>query len=187
MRSSLFLSTFCIFLGALPTRAQPILTGGNACQIRIQTDQESLRLSSRQLLARLSDNEEQFTFLIPVATISAESDSSDLKKVLPLINTADFISIVSQLPTEVDPQIDFSLFGGNKTVRLKSKITIGKVVLYSDVEFTGLLFSNHQKMAFNFKLFLQPIRPGSLRVNGHDVIEIEITARGDNILGLTEN
>lgn len=163
------------------------MTGGNTCQIRIQTDQESLRLGSHQLLAKLSDNEEQFTFLIPVTTIYAEADSSDLKKVLPLINATDFISIVSQLPTEVDAQLDLSLFGGNQTIRLKSKITLGKVALYNEVEFTGLLFGNHQKMAFNFKLFLQPIGPGLLRVNGHDVTEIEITARGDKILGLTDN
>jgi hypothetical protein len=56
------------------------------------------------------------------------------------------------------------------------------------IEFKGMLMGNNQSMAYRFDSFVNARNlPRSLEVDREKILEIEFSAKGDKIIGLTAN
>ena len=64
---------------------------------------------------------------------------------------------------------------------------LGSSLFENDIDFSGILTNGNQSMAFNFNVFLNERELSFAKVNSEKILEIEITAKGDKIAGLTSN
>lgn len=162
-------------------------TGANTMQLRILTDQKEYEFLSNNMDGRLNDALNRFEFKIPVNTFRSLSDSSDLKFLLRFADGNDIITINASLPDDKDGELDLSCFKGSKSINLNGPVKIGSVLFEDDIDFNGLLTNRNQSMAFNFNIFLNERELSFSRANSQKILEIEITAKGDKIAGLTSN
>lgn len=64
---------------------------------------------------------------------------------------------------------------------------LGSSLFENDIDFNGILTNGNQSMAFNFNVFFYERELSFAKVNSEKILEIEITAKGDKIAGLTSN
>jgi hypothetical protein len=130
----------------------------------------------------------RFEFTIPINTIQTLHDSSDIEFIKGLVNGRETITINAVLPDDKDGALDLSYFKGNKFIQLASEMMMGKYKFEDEVDFNGLLMGgSNQIMAFNFNLFINTRRLTLDRINNERIIEIELDAKGDKMIGLTSN
>lgn len=187
MKQRLVLLTCCVWLSGV-VYAQHAYTGSNNCLIRIATTVKEYQFSTATMNARLNDVMNRFEFSIPVSSIKSLGDSSDVKVVKSLATGNDTIVIDAALPGDKDPGLDLSYFKGNKPMNLAGEAHIGKFTFENDIDFNGMLMGNNQSMAFDFSLFINERASSLVKKEGNEqILEIELAARGDKIIGLTSN
>jgi hypothetical protein len=139
------------------------------------------------MYARLNESLHRFEFIIPLNSIQSVGDSVDVKFLQTFASGSDII-INAPLPEVKDSGLNLSNFNGNKFIKLAGEINIGKFNFESDIEFKGILMGDTNKMAFDFKVFLNEQSSYPMqKVDNEQIIEINIAARGDKIIGLLPN
>lgn len=184
MKNKLILLAFFSFsLGA--TYAQ-LATGRNQCMIRIETENKTYQFNTNAMSARLNAAMNRFEFMISINAIQPLRDSSDIEFINGLANGKETIVINASLPDDKDGALDLSYFRGNKFISLAGEMMMGKYRFEDDVDFNGMLIGiNNQIMAFNFNLFINARRLTLDKINNERIIEIELDAKGDRMIGLT--
>lgn len=162
-------------------------TGANSTQLRILTDSKAYEFVSKNMDGRLNDALNRFEFKIPVSSFKSVNDSSDIWFLQRLTDGNEFISIYASLPDDKDAELDLSYFKGSKSTNLNGQIKLGSSLFEDDIDFNGILTNGNQSMAFNFNVFLNERELSFAKVNSEKILEIEITAKGDKIAGLTSN
>jgi hypothetical protein len=162
--------------------SQSTFTGANECRIRILTDKKHYECITRQLEARINNSLERFEFVIPVESICALNDSSDLAFIRRLAEGSSAIRINAELPGN---QIDFSFLKTKPTTNLPGELVIGKLHFEEDVAFGGSMPAD--KLYFNFRFYLREGNRSLAQIDNENIIEIELAARGDKMVGLTSN
>jgi hypothetical protein len=187
MKNKLIILAFFSFLLG-HTYAQLPHTGRNQCVIRIETDNKVYQFNTREMSATLNAAMNRFEFMIPINTIQTLHDSIDIEFIKGLANGRETIIINAVLPDDKDGALDLSYFGGNKFIQLTGEMMMGKYKFEDEVDFNGLLMGgSNQIMAFNFNLFINARRLTLDRINNERIIEIELDAKGDKMIGLTSN
>lgn len=186
VKNKLILLTFFVAF-TMVGYAQELFTGSNQCLIRIETDKKEYQFTTSGMSARLNDVMSRFEFYIPVSAIRSLRDSSDLDFLKGLTRESEGITITAPLPDDKDAELDLSYFKGNKTIQLAGETVIGKFRFEDDFDFNGMFMGSNQKMAFNFNIFINARRLTLANVNNEQIIEIELDAKGDKIIGLTSN
>jgi hypothetical protein len=166
--------------------AQQAYTGSNICLLQISTDSKNYQFITRNLYARINDPLDRFEFTIPVYSVQSQGDSTDVVFLKTFAGGNDAIVIHALLPGDQESELDLSYFKGNKALDLASEISIGKFTFENDIQFNGLLMGGDQEMAFDFTLFLNE-STSAIEVGNEHVIEIKLAARGDKMIGLTNN
>lgn len=186
-----FLASYVLWaaLALLPgmVQAQEKFTGSNECSIRIGTSLREYEFTSKEMNARLNDAMNRFEFEIPLGSFKSQGDTSDTGYLKRLANGGDYIIIHASLPEKDGPAIDLSYFKGNGPTNLDGQIEIGKFVFEDDVDFAGMLMGGDQSMAFNLNVFQNERQLSFMQTGPERILEIEIEAKGDKILGLTSN
>ena len=177
----------CLFCPPTISHAQQINTGRNTCVIRIQTEAAEYQFVTRDMNGRLNEALGRFEFHLPVKTIKSLGDASQLDLFRAFANGAETVDINITLPEDKDPELDLSYFRGNKSINLPGQVIIGKLLFEDDTDFNGLLMNNNQTLVFDFDLFSNTRQSSLQKIGDEQVIGIEIAARGDKILGLTNN
>jgi hypothetical protein len=187
MKSKLILLALFSFL-LRDAYSQLPRTGRNQCVIRIVTDSKVYQFNTREMSATLSTAMNRFEFTIPINTIQTLRDSGDIEFIKGLANGRETIIINAVLPDDKDGVLDLSYFRGNKFIQLAGEMMMGKYKFEDEVDFNGLLIGgSNQIMAFNFNLFINARRLTLDRINNEQIVEIELDAKGDRIIGLTSN
>ena len=187
MKQKLIVWTCCVWLSG-GVYAQQAYTGSNSCLIRIATTGKGYQFGTAIMNARLNDVMNRFEFSIPVSSIKSLGDSSDVKFLKSLAAGNDAIVIEAALPDSKDPELDLSCFKGNRPLSLAGEVHIGRFTFENDIDFNGLLMGNNQSMAFDFSLFINQRASSLAKKEGNEqILEIELAARGDKIIGLTSN
>jgi hypothetical protein len=159
-------------------------TGAIGIQLRILTDQREYVYESQNVDGRLNDLDERFEYLIPINSIKAKGDSSDLNFIDRWLEGNNIV-INASLPVDKSPDLDLSYFKGNKVIKLAGEIKLDSRVFKDDIEFNGILTNGGQGLIFNFNVFLNERELSLMQVGTEKILEIEITAKGDKISGLT--
>jgi hypothetical protein len=162
--------------------SQQLFTGGNECRIRILTDKKEYEFVTHSLEARVNNALERFEFMIPVETIRALRDSSDLDFIQALTQGTAAIEITAAFPGN---QVDYSFLKTSNTVGLPGELKIGSLRFHDDVEFGGSMPAD--KLYFNLQLYLREGNHYLAQVNNEHILEIELAARGDRMVGLSSN
>jgi len=182
----ILLAFFSFLLGT--AYAQLANTGSNHCVIRIETDNKIYKFNTLAMSARLNAVMNRFEFTIPINTIQTLCDSGDIKFLKALADGREAITIYAPLPDDKDGSLDLSYYKGNKFISLAGEMMMGKYKFEDDVDFNGILMGgSNQIMAFNFNLFKNARRLMLNRINNERIIEIELDAKGDRMIGLTSN
>ena len=156
--------------------------------IRIETDNKAYQFSTHAMSARLNAAMNRFEFTIPINTIQTLRDSSEIEFIIGLANGRETMIINAALPDDKDGALDLSHFRGTKFIQLAGEMMVGKYKFEDDVDFNGMLMGvSNQIMAFNFNLFINARRLTLDRINKERIIEIELDAKGDKMIGLTSN
>jgi hypothetical protein len=180
------LAFFFLLLGAAYAELAP--NGSNQCVIRIGTDNRTYQFSTNAMAARLNAAMNRFEFTMPISAIQCLRDSGDIAVLKGLTGGRETITINAALPDDKDGELDLSYFRGNKFIQLAGEMMMGKYKFEDDFDFNGMLIDrNNQIMAFNFNLFINARRLTIDRINNEQIIEIELDAKGDKIIGLTSN
>jgi len=145
------------------------------------------RFTTNDMSARLNDAMHCFEFVIPVSSFKSLQDSTDINFLESFSAGNDVIMITTSLPDDKDAQLDLSHFKGNRSIELGGELKIGDLTFEDDIDFNGLLMASNQGMAFDFQLFVNTRRMILKKINGEQIVEIELGARGDKIIGLTSN
>ncbi len=182
-------SAICaICLMATICQAQSTFSSNSNCIIRIQTDSYEYEFSSDKMSARLNTRLQQFEFEIPVGSVVSIKDLQDLEFLNGLVNDNPTITINATLPNDRDEAFDLSYFKGNKSMKLDATISMGNNKFLQSIEFKGMLMGNNQSMAYRFDSFVNTRNlPKTLEVSQEKILEIEFSAKGDKIIGLTGN
>jgi hypothetical protein len=160
-------------------------TGARSAQLRIVTDQNVYEFTSRDMDGRLNDVLKRFEFIIPFNTMKALHGTNDLQFLRNFANGNETIKINASLPDDKSPELDFSFFKGNKTIALGSEIIMGTLIICDDIDFNGMLMNGDQDIIFNFTVILTERELSFMKVGEEKILEMEITAKGDKISGLT--
>lgn len=163
------------------TYSQQLFTGGNECRIRILTDKKEYEFVTRKLEARVNNALERFEFMIPVETIRAMRDSADIDFIRALTQ-GSAIEVNAALPGN---QVDYSFLKTSNTIDLPGELKIGSLRFHDDVEFGGSMPAD--KLYFNLQLYLREGNRYLAQVNNEHILEIELGARGDRMVGLSSN
>lgn len=164
------------------TYSQQLFTGGNECRIRILTDKKEYEFVTRKLEARVNNALERFEFMIPVETIRSLRDSADIDFIRTLAQGSAAIEINASLPGN---QVDYSFLKTSNTIDLPGELKIGSLRFHNDVEFGGSMPVD--KLYFNLQLYLREGNRYLAQVNDEHILEIELAARGDRMVGLSSN
>lgn len=178
-----FVVVFCCL--PMLMHAQGNAETGNRVTFRILTGDKEYLFESLEMTVRLNVPLNQFEFSVPVATVSTISGSGELPFFREFTAGNELLTLEAKLPAERDDGLDLSYFKGGKILQLPCTVTIGKNVFHDLMDFNGLLMKQNQAMAFHINVFLTRAELDALRFNGQPVVEIEIVARGDKLLGLT--
>jgi hypothetical protein len=160
-------------------------TGARSVQLRIVTDQNVYEFTSKDMDARLNDVQKRFEFVISYKKMKSLHGTNDLQFLQNFANGTENILINASLPDDNSPELDFSFFKGNKSIALRSEIIMGVLIVYDGIDFNGMLMNGDQDMIFNFTVFLTERELSFMKVGEDRILEIEITAKGDKISGLT--
>ncbi|HEY9004893.1 hypothetical protein [Ohtaekwangia sp.] len=161
--------------------AQTQYTGANECRIRILTNKKDYEFVSWRLEARLNDALERFEFTIPAGSIRSLRDSADMVFIQSMIAGSNAIQLNAALPG----QIDFAFLKTKQVTDLPGELKIGSYRFEDEVTFGGAMPVD--KLYFNIQLYLREASKYLATVNGEQVMEIEVAAKGDKMVGLTSN
>jgi hypothetical protein len=168
--------------------AQRSYTGSNQCQIRIETDSKEYQFTTSAMRARLNDAMDRFEFLIPLNAVHGVGDSSYVDFLKRMVGESENIIVNAALPNDKDGGLDLSYFKGNQSIPLAGEMMMGKFKFEDDFDFNGMLMAvDNQSMAFNFSMFINARGLTIDHVNNQKLMEIELSAKGDKIIGLTSN
>jgi hypothetical protein len=167
--------------------AQQTFVGRNSLVIQIETNKKVYRFNTNDLRARLNGIMNRFEFIVPLNSFKSMEDSTDIDFLKSLCIGNDVILITASLPGDKDAQLDLSQFKGNRSVALAGELKIGSLLFDDNIDFNGLLMGQNQNMAFDFQLFVNTRKMMLKEINKEQIIEIELGARGDKIIGLTSN
>jgi len=117
--------------------------------------------------------------------LTGQRDSIDFNFLQRFVNGGQTININAILPDDKSPKLDLSYFKGNQSNKLAAEIKIGTSVFEDDIDFNGMLINGDQGLAFNFNVFLNDRELSFMKVGEEKILEIEITAKGDKIVGIT--
>lgn len=162
--------------------SQQLFTGGNECRIRILTDKKEYEFVTRRLEARVNNALERFEFMIPVETVRSLRDSADVDFIRALTQGSAAIELTAALPGN---QVDYSFLKTSNTIDLPGELKIGSLRFHDDVEFGGSMPVD--KLYFNLQLYLREGNRYLAKVNNENILEIELGARGDRMVGLSSN
>lgn len=179
-----------VILFALPevVSAQQQYTGSNQCLIRIETDSKEYQFTASAISARLNDAMNRFEFIIPFNAVRSAGDSSDMFFLKRLVRESENIIVNAALPNDKDASLDLSYFKGNQSIPLAGEMMMGKFKFEDDFDFNGMLMGGaNQRMAFNFSMFINARGLTIDRMDNQKIVEIELSAKGDKIIGLTSN
>jgi len=183
-RSILLVFLVCISMSA---GAQQSYSGGNSCVIRIMTNMKEYQFGTSGMSARLNDAMDRFEFVISVSDLRSLGDASDINFLERFTGGSDPIILNAALPDDKDGQLNLSYFKGNKSLELAGELKIGSFVFKNDVNFKGMFIGSNQRMAFDARIFVNTSVMTLPKVNDERIIEIELDAGGDKIVGLTSN
>jgi hypothetical protein len=181
------MTVVCVFVFYIHAPAQQNFSGSNRCVIRITTNEKDREFSSSRMEARLNVSLGRFEFNIPARSLQAMQDSTDYGFLNELTEDNDFITINASLPNDHDPSTDLSYFRGNRPMYLGGEVRIGNRIFKADIAFKGMLMSNNQTLALDLNAFLGERSLPVIKIGKERVIEIEISALGDKVIGLTSN
>lgn len=187
MKENLILLIFFVAFSGT-TYAQDLYNGSNQCLIRVETDKKGYQFTTSGMRARLNVAMDRFEFYIPISAIQSLRDSSDMDFLQGLTSGGETITINAPLPDDKDAELDLSYFKGNQSLPLAGEMVMGKFKFEDNFDFNGMLIgTTRQNMAFNFNIFINARGLTPVKVNNEKIIEIELDAKGDKIIGLTSN
>ncbi|HEX5171858.1 MAG TPA: hypothetical protein VFW11_21915 [Cyclobacteriaceae bacterium] len=171
------LATFLLVSFPILSRSQGY-TGANDCYLRILTDHKLYEFRSRALEARLNGSLNRFEFMIPIDSIFAVKDSTDLDFLYAMADVKDYLIINASIP---DSGIDLSYFKGNATVNLSGEIIIGDYYFKDDASLKGMVVEESNILNFDLQVFLRRSTNALARIGDENIIEVEVSARGNRI------
>ncbi|HEY9049113.1 MAG TPA: hypothetical protein VIN08_24600 [Ohtaekwangia sp.] len=161
--------------------SQTQFTGANECRIRILTDKRDYEFVSMRLEAKLNDALQRFEFMIPETSIRSLRDSADMNFMRKMMAGASTIVLNAALPG----QIDFAFLKTKSSTDLPGELRIGTYRFEDEVTFGGSMPVD--RLYFNVQLYLREGSKYLASINDEHVLEIEVAARGDRMVGLTSN